>query len=97
MTKITLYQLLGWAASGAMIGYGLGLMPLPPVGVAMIAGGLAGLLITARIFSVGISLLAAIVALSPAIMPNLPTWAALFVSIVIFLVITDQIVRSNWA
>jgi hypothetical protein len=95
MTKITLYPLMGWAVSGAMIGYGLGLMPLPPVGVAMIAGGLAGLLITARIFSVGITLLAAIVALSPSIMPNLPVWAALFISVVILLVIIDQIVRSN--
>ena len=95
MTKITIYQLMGWVASGAMIGYGFSLMPLPPVGVAMIAGGLAGLLVTARIFSVGITLLAAIVALSPAIMPNLPVWAALFVSVVILLVIIDQIVRLN--
>lgn len=93
MTKITAYSLVGWIAAGGLIGSGLALLPVPPVAVAMLAAGLAILFIMSGLVGAGLSLLAAIVALSPAIMPMMPSWAAIFISVVIFLVTTDLIIR----
>lgn len=95
MTKISLRQLVGWTSAGALIGGGFSLLPIPPIGVALVAAGLAALLLTSRLFGACFTLLAAIVALSPSIMPDLPIWAALFISIVIYLVSIDLVVRFN--
>ncbi|ENC6657611.1 hypothetical protein ABKY47_002060 [Aeromonas hydrophila] len=93
MTKITAYSLVGWIGAGGLIGAGLSMLPVPPVAVALIAAGLATLSIMAGAACIGFPLLAAIIALSPAIMPMMPAWAAVFISLVIFLVITDLVIR----
>ena len=93
MTKLTLTQLIGWTIAGGLIGGGVSLLPIPPVSVALIAAGLAALSLTGKFYGTCATLLAAIVALSPAIMPDLPAWAALFISAVIYLVSIDLIER----
>lgn len=95
MTKITIFSILGWSLSGGLLGTGLSLLSVPPVGAAFVLAGIAALATTYRANGIAITLMASIVALSPAMMPNLPMTAALFIFAVIYLVACDLITRFN--
>lgn len=95
MTRFSLFSLLGWSLSGGSVGAGLLVWGLPPGAVALVIAGIGLFAATYRVSGVIITSAAAIVALSPGIMPALPVWASLCIAAALHLIICDLTLRLN--
>lgn len=95
MTRFSLFSLLGWSLAGGAAGAGLLVGGLPPIAVALVLAGVGLFAATYRASGVIITSAAAIVALSPGILPSLPVWASLFIATVLYLIVCDLTVRLN--
>lgn len=93
MTRISFFRLLGWTASGGLVGAGLLVAGLPPVAVALVIAGVGLFAATYQATGVTATSAAAIIALSPGIMTALPIWAAISIATVIYLFILDLALR----